>query len=188
MIKFIGDLSREDAEVLEHFGRRAASVLEFGVGGSTQILAQVSQSVLSLETEPSWIKLVESRLEKLKVVNCKIIKYDEWDKSGSCDLIFDDGTDDLRQEFAMASFPLLRENGWIIFHDTRRLKDVMNVLKLIEKHYLEVGDVSFNKWGSNMTVVRKKKSEPYVNWWHVEGQPAWKYGGAAVPDEFWEDK
>jgi hypothetical protein len=58
MKKFVGDLSLQDAELLERYVTRAKAVLEFGVGGSTQIIAQSipeGAKFASIDTDPSWI-------------------------------------------------------------------------------------------------------------------------------------
>jgi hypothetical protein len=41
---------------------------------------------------------------------------------------------------------------------------------------------------SNISVIKKKVREPYVNWNHTEGKPLWSYGGfGPVPDDFWKE-
>lgn len=176
MVKFTGDLSINDAELLEHYSRCSADILEFGVGGSTQIFAQTAKkSGLSLDTDQRWIAATQNRLKELGVT-WNFRSFAEWQPSGSYDLIFDDGNDAFRRKFAIQSFPLLRVGGYMIFHDTRRAGDVANVTSMIELYFNEIETVYFNQWHSNMTVVRKKANEPYVNWHAVEGKPEWMYG------------
>ena len=47
-IDFVGDLSIQDAKVLLDYASKAQRILEFGVGGSTQIFAQCNPSVYDL--------------------------------------------------------------------------------------------------------------------------------------------
>jgi hypothetical protein len=52
---------------------------------------------------------------------------------------------------------------------------------------IEVNVAASNGKSSNMTVIHKKKLEPYENWNEVEGKPAWAFGGAPFTEEndFW---
>jgi len=176
MVKFTGDLSINDAELLEHYSRCSSDILEFGVGGSTQIFAQTAKKPgLSLDTDLRWVKTTQNKIDELGVSwNFKPLL--EWEPSGSYDLVFVDGNDAYRRRFAHQSFPLLRVGGHMIFHDTRRAMDIANVTSVIGLHFNEIDAVYFNQWHSNMTVIRKKTNEPYVNWHKVEGKPEWMYG------------
>lgn len=194
MKKFIGDLSRADAELLEAYAHCATAVLEFGVGGSTQIIAQAIPDhavFLSLETDPDWINTTLGNLRRLGVAHkCQFNKYGEWAAEESrFDLIFNDGIADLRLEFAMRAFPLLTAGGILLFHDTRRINDVRNVLDLIDVYFEEIENVAFNERvngvSSNITAVRKKAKETYINWNVDEQRPSWAIGIGTVPDDFW---
>ena len=192
--KFIGDLSRHDAELLERYASSAHSVLEYGVGGSTQIIAQSltdGASFLSLDTDSGWITTTGENLRRLGVEDrCRMIRYENWSPDATrFDLIFDDGADHFRRDFALRSFPLLEIGGVILFHDTRRLLDFQNVLALIEVFFEEIEHVHLNERvtgvSSNITAVRKKAKEPYANWNIVENKPPWAYGQGVVPEDFW---
>lgn len=195
-LKFIGDLSTQDARLIEKYARGASAVLEFGVGGSTQIIAQsVSQNAhfLSLDTDPAWITTTELNLQRLGVQSrCEILRYEHWTPTPGehFDLIFDDGSPDLRLEFALRCFSHLRIGGFLLFHDTRGLHHVKNVTRVIEAFHESIGRVTFNEAvdgiTSNITVIEKKVKEPYVNWNEIEGRPPWAFGHGVVPDEFWE--
>ena len=176
MVKFTGDLSLNDAELLEQYSRCSSDILEFGVGGSTQIFAQTAKKPgLSLDTDPRWVEATAKRLSEMGV-RWTFKMFNDWTAKGSYDLIFDDGHDHFRRKFAIESWPLLRVGGYMIFHDTRRAVDVGNVTSMINLYFNEIETVYFNQWHSNMTVVRKKTYEPYVNWHAVEGKPEWMYG------------
>jgi hypothetical protein len=200
MKKFIGDLSRADAELLEQYAVRARSVLEFGVGGSTHIIAQSIRAgavFVSVDTDRSWIDVTEERLRRLGVAErCRFLDYEGWMGAATAasprfDLIFDDGVDAHRRAFALEAWPLLEPGGFMIFHDTRRFADFVNVAWVAQSYFEEVEDVYFNQRvglvSSNMSVIRKKAREPYVDWRGVEGKEPWMYGGLGpVPDSFWD--
>ncbi len=193
MKKFIGDLSKEDAALLEGYASKARSVLEFGVGGSTQIIAQSIPewaSFLSLDTEREWREKTRLILRRLGVENrCVMIGYEDWPLDRRYDLIFNDGKDALRKEFGLRSFPLLSIGGSLLFHDTRRAGDIQNVMAVVEKYFEEIESVSLNervgRLSSNITVIRKKDMEPYTNWNATEGKQSWEVGYGPVPEEFW---
>lgn len=196
-MKFVGDLSRQDAALLERYARGARGALEFGAGGSTQIIAQSlpeGASFLSLDTEPSWIATTQENLRRLGVNDrCQLRRYEDWAPMDATrfDLIFNDGVGHLRRDFTLRSFPLLAIGGALLFHDTRRQQDVCNVLGLVEIFFEEIEHISLNERvdgaSSNITVVRKKSREPYVNWNVAEGRPSWAYGLGVVPDDFWSE-
>ena len=193
-MKYVGDLSRQDAALLERYARGARSVLEFGAGGSTQIIAQAlpeGASFLSLDTEPRWIATTRENLRRLGVEDrCQLHRYDDWTPDATqFDLIFDDGVGRLRLDFALRSFPLLAIGGALLFHDTRRQRDIRNVLALVDIFFEEIEHVHLNERAegasSNITVVRKKSRESYVNWNVAEGRPSWAFGLGVVPEDFW---
>jgi predicted O-methyltransferase YrrM len=199
MKKFIGDLSLADAELLERYATRARSVLEFGVGGSTQIIAQSIRTgavFVSIDTDRAWIDLTQERLRKLGVDDrCRLLDYEGWMGAATAisprfDLIFDDGIDALRRPFALESWSLLEPGGFMVFHDTRRFGDFVNVAWVAQSYFEEVEDVYYNQRvglvSSNMSVILKKAREPYEDWRKVEGKEPWRYGGLGpVPEVFW---
>jgi predicted O-methyltransferase YrrM len=200
MKKFVGDLSLEDAELLERYVARAKAVLEFGVGGSTQVIAQSipeGAKFASIDTDASWIEITRERLGKLGVQDrCHFLTYDGWmpgamSVSPLFDIIFDDGVDHLRRPFALESWVLLEPGGYMLFHDTRRFGDFVNVAWVMQSFFEEVEEVYCNQRvngvSSNISAIKKKAREPYVNWNHSEGKPLWSYGGfGPVPEDFWK--
>lgn len=193
-IQFVGDLSLQDADVLAKFARMSPSVLEFGVGGSTQIIAQCNcERITSVDTDLSWIYLTINRLKKINVSShvefCVYSDLDFVTKDKKYSLIFVDGIDHLRYEFATKTWPRLEENGFMIFHDTRRAKDFNNVSLLANLHFNEISRVDINKsatdgQSSNMTVVYKKAKEEYINWNFQENKPLWAYGSQPNSEDF----
>jgi hypothetical protein len=185
---FIGDLSIEDADVLAHYAHSSDRVLEFGAGGSTQIFAQLCREVVTVETAPVWVERTRKRLEDMGLrdrvefraypgipVDAKLGDGKQYP------LIFVDGVDHLRREFAITAWPLLEVDGVMIFHDTRRFADFQNAAWVAQLFHNEIASILVNQRNgngrsSNCTVIRKKQHEPYVNWNLTEGKPLEAYG------------
>jgi predicted O-methyltransferase YrrM len=190
---FIGDLSKQDAELLAHMGSQCKSILEFGVGGSTQILAQSLQddaALISLDTDVEWINRTTDALQALGIEGetGKVLlgKYEGWaeNHSRSFDLIFVDGVDGLRHEFAVEAWPRLLTGGVMLFHDTRRLVDMKNVLQTALCFYDEVDEIVFNVNDSNITAIIKGGPLEYRDWNQVEGKEPWMFGAAHPPKDW----
>lgn len=181
-VKFIGDLSLQDAEVLYTIGQKSSSILEFGCGGSTQIFSQCNPTTLySLETDPLWVDVTSKRLQKVSGSPVTFIDQINKIPDTMFDLIFVDGVDYLRKQFAIDTWSKLQVGGVMIFHDTRRFQDFQNAAWVAQLYFNEISKIEVNAPGSdgkssNMTILYKKQYEPYVNWNHVEGKPLHAYG------------
>lgn len=189
-IKWIGDLSLEDADVLARYAKSSKNILEFGCGGSTQILSQCSQNIISVDTDPKWIEVTEHRLTQISRRNSvKFLSYTtEFDQQ--FDLILVDGVDNLRRQFAIETWQYLKEGGVMLFHDTRRFQDFQNAAWIAQLHHNEISQIDINARASNdkssnITVIHKKIYEPYVNWNHIEGKPQWSYGNLDSSHPLW---
>lgn len=179
----MGDLSVQDAKVLRRLAKEK-SVLEFGVGGSTQIFAQVSKSTLSLDTDSSWIDKTAHNMSLLPSHNpVGMILYDQYDFSGSYDVIFVDGIPEKRLEFAKRAWGCLAHGGVMLFHDTRRFEYFREAAWIIQLYFSEIESIQVNDQDSNITVI-KKRDRPllYENWNETEGKPAWAYGIGERPE------
>ena len=65
-MNYLGDLSKQDYEVLKDLALNSKNMLEFGIGASTQILRNFSDGNLtSLETSPFWIDITKQNLNFL---------------------------------------------------------------------------------------------------------------------------
>lgn len=201
-IKFIGDLSLEDADILAKYAKQSFRVLEFGVGGSTQILSQcLPTQLVSVDNSEFWINITKERVQSLiEETHNPVINKPEfyfWDSnkdlntelhsilsrynSAFFDTIFVDGFWHYRKPFGLASWDLLKPNGVMIFHDTKRNFDFEIAVDLAKEKFTEIKLIETNAEASNgkssnMTVLHKKISEPYVNWHNTEGKPEWAYG------------
>lgn len=189
-MKYVGDISRQDVHVLIKFATRSLSILEFGCGGSTQVIAQSKPAraeFFSVETDVSWIERTRSNFVQLNIPEnaCSFFSYETWNTALSgktFDFIFVDGIDSERLRFSINAWASLRIGAWMAFHDTRRLSDFQNVLKIVSENFLEINQISCNTMGSNISAIQKKISEPYVNWNIVENRQAWMTGHGLPPD------
>lgn len=173
---FVGDISRADAAVLTAFGRDAQHVLEFGVGGSTLILSQIS-SLLTIDTEQHWIDLVRERAAALEIRQPAYRLYSDLDScDGPFQLIFDDGVTELREEFAWKTWGKLENGGWLLVHDTTTPVELEWVMRFCSKHHQEIDAVLVNYSGSNITAIRKNPIRQYENWNEAEGRSRWEWG------------
>lgn len=194
-MRYIGDISRADAELLAQYARGASRILEFGSGASTQVLAQSSSkdaALVSVETDPAWIERTRKNLARLSIRKAvRFVPYKQWKAirrtETSFGLIFNDGADRFRERFALESWALLEIGGRLLFHDTRRENDLRKVLAVVNEHFLEISSIGLNEAGSNITVITRKAPEPWVDWNVVEGRAKWEYGHAEPPSPLpWE--
>lgn len=214
--KWVGDLSIQDANILNNYiitcshdhDYEGKNILEFGVGGSTQIILQSMHPIdrlQSVETENIWVEKTEDCLNKLKIsldvrTNHSYLLWNDFVAKTICDgfepfdIIFNDGVLTHREWFGKNTWKFLKPGGIMLWHDTRHDNTVGWITELIREHSNEIETVHFNKkWlgkSSNMTVILKKEYEPYVNWNYAEDKPLWRYNnpehGVNVPEEYWQ--
>lgn len=190
-LKWIGDLSLEDADVLFQYGKKSKNILEFGCGGSTQILAQCfPKNLTSVDTDPRWILATQRRLDQIK--DGSKVKFSSYTTNfnDQFDLILVDGVDHLRREFAIETWKYLSINGVMIFHDTRRFQDFQNAAWVAQLYFNEISKIDVNarasnEKSSNLTIIHKKTHEPYINWNYTENKPLWSYGTLDGEQELW---
>ena len=192
-LKWIGDLSLQDADILVNYARNAKNILEFGCGGSTQLFIQVCSNVTSVETHSEWIEVVNKRIcniNPLYKVNFKeytVVFEDTYD------LIFVDGVIEKRLEFATEAWKYLNVDGVLIFHDTNKSWGKNLVKKFFTRYLNEIDFVLLNTLASNgkqsnMSIFKKRIHSPFVNWQKVENKPLWSYGGDKTVLDAWELK
>jgi hypothetical protein len=190
---YIGDLSKNDAAVLADAAKVATRILEFGVGGSTQIFARSAPpgaTITSVETDAGWIAKTTAILRAMDLAHrVRFLDYESWrvglatsSERETYDVILDDGIDTLREDFAVRAWPSLEIGGKLIFHDTRRPRDIANVLKFCFVHYVEIGSMALNVNSSNLTVLTKKAPEPYENWNFAEGREPVTVGNGSTEE------
>ena len=182
--KFNGDLSLQDADIIVQLASAASSILEFGAGGSTQLIAQCNPvQFVCVEDLPIWKDRTIHNLAKIdKDLVVTFIDYDGFPEligDTLFDLILVDG-DIRRPDFALATWKNLKIGGKMVFHDTRVLSDFRFALTVTEKFFEEISTVEINLPASdgiesNLTVLTKKQYIQYVNWTLVENKPLWAY-------------
>lgn len=205
-LKWVGDLSLQDADLLAMYGKQSDNVLEFGIGGSTLILSQACNSVVSVETESKWVELVEKRLEQVPGGHVEFLLFNEYKQfveqnKLEFDMIFVDCHTSRRLEAVLGSWKYLKEGGRLLIHDTRKsflnnLNDnhpyVVLFPRLFENLYSEIRQIDFcasasDDNRSNITVITKGKMPKYVSWQDVEDKPKWSYGSdMSVIDQMWK--
>jgi predicted O-methyltransferase YrrM len=192
-IKFIGDLSKQDVSVLIKYIKKASNILEFGVGGSTQIICKIkkkSARFISIDTSQDWIDRTIDNLQLLSIkADVNFFLYGNWEQSIegiSFDFIFDDGVPDLRKDFGLTVWKYLNVGGSLLIHDTRTIERIRDVELIIDNYYLEIDSILANTNHSNITVITKKMKEPYTDWNIVENKRAWEYGQGVPPKNLWD--
>lgn len=196
-MKYLGDISRQDVMVLSRLARQANHLLEFGVGGSTQVLAQSKPwqaQLIAVDTDPHWLSRTQEILNHLPVhlETCTFLLYDDWlvhaaqlaHQQGLWDFVFIDLKDELRLAAAESAWPWLKLQGILAFHDTRRQRDLRHVLQFVDKYYLEISRIDFNSESSNISLIHKKIAEPYQNWNQAERRAAWQTGAEPPPQDW----
>lgn len=184
-MEFVGDLSVNDAKVLARLGAKSTHILEFGVGGSTQIFAQCNPArLVSVDTDPMWIAKTSRNLRKISHENWTtpfFAPYEGYQHDGAFDLIFIDGVPEKRLEFAMRAWQHLDAGGVMIFHDSRRFEYFREAAWLVQSFFNEVSRVDINPEDSNLTIIEKGPIRSYENWNLTEGKPMWAYGSGEIP-------
>jgi 2-polyprenyl-3-methyl-5-hydroxy-6-metoxy-1,4-benzoquinol methylase len=188
---YVGDLSAQDAQVLAHLSRSSLKILEFGCGGSTQILAQsaaVLADITSVETDSTWIERTESLLAVLgRPGRVQFLPWDQWKATlgpptPEYDFIFNDGVDHLRLEFARDAWNYLKIGGILAFHDTKRPTDATLAFQFCTEKFLEIDTIRVNHLGSNITFVEKRVALRYYDWNVAEQRPPWMSAMAPVEE------
>lgn len=173
MIPYIGDISKQDADLLAKYARSAKKILEFGSGASTQVLAWAAPEdarVVSVETEPWWIERTKGNLEKLGITRpVEFVAYHDT-PGDDYDLVFVDGVDDLRRPFSQIAWLMLKVGGHLMFHDTRRHHDLSQAMMIPTDYPGEVSEIRICEGESNITVLTKREKLAWEDWNVVEGR------------------
>jgi hypothetical protein len=166
------DMSRADVVELVCQVRRARSILEFGVGGSSYLLhdnAQDGANIEHFDTSPEWITRVRERLPEAKIYENPATDGMASYCKGRYDLILIDGQRDLRASYATAFWTNLDVGGVMLIHDCRRMAFGIDVaFAVINSYYNEIEAVHFSINRSNFTRIIKGESVEYENWHETE--------------------
>lgn len=165
-----GDLSRKDVVELYRLcaGKR---VVEFGMGGSTLILAQCAKRLDSYESDPKWFDITEARIFQMgKPASVRLHDVGPHcplpDDIPECDVLFIDGFGPMRAQWISKFF---KKAKVIAIHDARRFQDVNKALSHLVVFFSEIERIEFNVGDSNLMVVyRREVPLEYENWNETE--------------------
>lgn len=178
--KIEGDLSRADVVVLTLLCR-GKKVIEFGIGGSTILLSQIADKVITYEHDDFWIDKIKPKLGANVEIR-KLEKNPEAIKGlgEECDVLFNDGWSLFRSPALLEFWPFIKECA--ILHDGRTnyahncVKALLDVWDKNEKSEANPGlpdnpytgtlkKIDWNWLESNMVVLHKRNCQlKYENW------------------------
>lgn len=169
-----GDLSRADVHVL-HDLCVDKHVVEFGVGGSTLILARCARTLITYDTDRTWLSRIQARIGCLNYKTTEPIFNHVTDIPESipeCDVLFIDGYGPQRAGwttfFLKCTTMVLHDSlgdtgsGPTIDNLMSLLFKDKNIVEHLNKIYVHYND-------SNCIVItRRPKPIKYINWNIVE--------------------
>lgn len=167
--KAIGDLSKQDRKVLKAMAEKSRSILEVGVGASTQILTHYARGkVVSYDTDQRWIERIRDVVFPQVGVEgeCEFRLLDyRMNIQGQYDFAFIDCAREYRLPSAFEAWKRITAGGSLSFHDTRRDRDIENTFRFLRSVFREVARIECNYEDSNITIIWKRpKPAKYVNW------------------------
>ena len=172
-VEIHGDISRADVLVLVEVCTNK-DVVEFGVGGSTQILSRCAKSLVSYDTDNAWLDRTSSRLKKIEDRTCDpTLNYcaDVPETIPKCDVLFIDGYGPHRISWLLKHFDKCEiilchdslgdtDNGPTLYHIMSELfkdRKAIEMLDIVKFHYLD----------SNMVVIHKRQNPIHYQNWNV---------------------
>ncbi len=190
---FIGDISAADASTLAALVPGRKRIVEFGVGGSTQIIAQSmdADAVLwAYDTDPEWLTRTAVNLETLGVDRSRVLLLPSYEQHaeipGPVDLAFVDCAERFRIPFAHLIWPRLSVGGLLVLHDARPLVYVQPLLALVADNFRDVRSVTLNADDTNFAIVERGPRRDYADWNAAEGREPWEAGYAEAPVDWVE--
>lgn len=167
--RYAGDLSRADMQVLAEFAMSHRRVLEFGAGASTTIFAlrgDQTADFVCIETDPAWVDRTRGNLRRL---NARVPTWWTWDDwktfpHTEFDLIFVDGAEHLRTEFAARAWDQLGECGSLLWHDCRAGATSRDIMAFAADRLDGIEAIMPSYRGSNIAVIRKRMVLREENW------------------------
>ncbi len=209
-VKWVGDLSLQDADIIAYYSKQSTWALEHGSGGSTMIMSHFC-NVISFEHDDKWKHTVRKRLDLISnkkithVLNEQQFYNHLRNNHYQFDLMFVDGRVIDRRPFIDGYWNQLIDGGYLLIHDTRKIVSKHTFERHIHRTDLipndiinmfpnEIGEVYFNKKdsngvASNITAIKKEVQPLYDNWQDKENKPSWAYGSDTnVIDMLWEYK
>lgn len=173
--KIQGDLSRADVIVL-HSLCQGKRVVEFGMGGSTLLLARCASELDSYEPFENWYEATRKRIGQIpdKTAEVRLHKMEAEKRADGrfnvrfpasvpdCDVMFVDGQHEIRGIWLADFFHKAKR---ILVHDCRRAKDVQRAIEGFLQYFEWVDSVRFSVDGSNMMLIeRRDRPLEWVDW------------------------
>ncbi|HYG84516.1 MAG TPA: hypothetical protein VD907_06610 [Verrucomicrobiae bacterium] len=153
-------------------------IVEFGSGGSTQILGHYSQGhVTSYETNEYWISKTKKHLVSLNIENVYIKHFNSINDLSipEHDLLFIDGFREMRISFANKA--LETNKGIIAFHDTRKRMYTEKIVPFVHLYWNKIRRIDVNYRDSNITLLHMREVPlAYEDWNKVEGRTRQQIG------------
>lgn len=169
-----GDISRNDVKVLFELCTNK-NVIEYGVGGSTLILAQIAKTLICYDTDINWINTTAKRLQNINNKTCNpelnYITQTPHELPES-DIIIIDGHGDTRHEWAK-HLPTTKQ---LLFHDslgstttqptiyhiTTQLFTNMTLIENLDTAKFHYKDSNY------LLIIKRETPIKYVNWNETE--------------------
>ena len=171
-----GDLSRNDVIQLCEWCNNK-KVVEFGMGGSTLILARCAKELHSYETNKEWYDITTRRIDQIPNKTCEpTLTLNEVGKPyklnglpddiPECDVLWVDGFAPLRKLWINNFFDKAKT---IIVHDSRRKEDATEALIIAIDRFDMVESIYLHHEDSNLIIIQKRdKRVAWENWNKVE--------------------
>ena len=167
-----GDLSRADTLELVKLCQ-GRSVVEFGMGASTLLLARCAKKLVSYDTDQKWCDVTQRRTAQIPDKTCEpqLVFSPRVPRSiPPCDVLFVDGLSSQRIEWGRKFFQR-RVGHAVLIHDSRRREcwRIIGKLVMYKETSRWIDNIQFHVGDSNMIIVWKRsKSANYFNWNRTE--------------------
>ena len=175
-----GDLSRADVVALSIEAQKSLrGIFEFGIGGSTIILAASSIMPLrAYENAPEWIKRTKNNLELYRdnlltqpdiiKINYRRPDFNRYLKkeyqAHQPDLIFIDSVPGTRHRTFEVSFKAAVPGTRFMVHDTRLASMKKFLAGFMNKYLDQINFIKPCYLDSNITLLQKGNAHPYEDW------------------------
>jgi len=168
IVKIQGDISRNDVIQLVKWCK-GKNVCEFGMGGSTLLLARCAKSLRSYDSNKKWYDITAKRISQIPDKTCEpiLICNDGHPPSDfvGYDVLWVDGVNNLRPEW----IKLANKCKVVIIHDSRRPGDWQRTMHAISSHFLKLKTIHCHIENSNLIIFEMRNTPvAWENWNRTE--------------------
>lgn len=162
------DLSRNDARLLVQLCADKR-VVEFGMGGSTLLLARIASELVSYETDEHWVELVRGTFASRNGNYCPVtLRHCGGPPPNNvprCEVMFVDGVMRYRPAWLRAAIEH-RLTRLVVIHDSRKERPLVLCKLLLEQPYARwIARVDYHYRDSNCLVVQlRRRPIRHTNW------------------------